>query len=712
MVAGLSLKTGATFMTLLIPWATTEMLKTVVPTGKIVLVILWGGMMLIMAGMDLTGNIIANRMASLVARNTTERIRLQLFAKISYLSLADQEKLTGESLISRATSDTYNVHHFLGMMQRFGVRQPIILVVSVIITFFMDVQLALVVMIIVPIMGVTVFLFMKYGRPLYKKVQEALDHFVLVVREDVNGIRVIKALSKGDTERKRFHKINEDVVKKNQKANLVMGGMHPLVRFLLNAALVLIVWFGAKRVNSGLAASETLLAFMTYITMILNAVINLTRFVLQYTQASVSGNRIAEILNTENSLKQEPETDDEKTIEERKEKGMILFDHVSFAYDKHLSTLEDISFSVKKGDMLGIIGATGSGKSAVVNLMMRFYDTGSGGVYIDGRNVRNYDNQELKGKFGAVFQNDLIFRDTIRENIRFGRDISDEEIMRAARAAQAEFVFERGLDEKLTIRGSNLSGGQKQRIYIARALAGRPEILVLDDASSALDYATDASLREAIRREYPDTTLVVVAQRISSIMNANDILVLDEGKLIGQGTHRELMKTCSVYREISESQMGEGNDNGLTEEVKAEFVRMSHDHPAFRDTETYEDVLKRVEENQKAFAKRGMYRECIATVKDQLEKENQELGSGGKKRVFVRLLKYLFRHPFLIISALVLTIASNVLVLVVPKLSGFAIDAFGTGAGNVNFPLVTEYCVQMVAAIAISSVIAYLTTVV
>ena len=435
MALGISLKTVATFIELLIPWGMSYMFQNIVPTNNVGLIFAWGGVLFAIAGITVLCNVIANRNACLVSRHATERIRLQLFAKMNYLSEEAQSEITGESLISRATSDTYNVHRFLGMVQRMGVRQPMVLLGSLVITFFMDPKLTLVLLIMIPVMAVTIVLFMKYGQPLFKKVQEAQDTFVRIVREDVNGIRVIKALSKGDTEKKRFNDVNNEVVRKNQFANNVMGGMHPLVRILLNIGMILVVYVGAKLVLKGDSTAETVLAFMTYVQMILNALIFMSRFFLMYTEASVSANRISEVMSKENTLYTEPETESEETIENRAKESAIEFKNVSFGYGKNSDSVKNISFSVKRGETLGIIGATGSGKSTLVSLLMRYYDVRQGNVYVDGRDVRTYEDADLKCKFGAVFQNDIIFCESIRDNIKFGRDISDETILKAADAA-------------------------------------------------------------------------------------------------------------------------------------------------------------------------------------------------------------------------------------------------------------------------------------
>lgn len=728
MAVGFLIKVVATVAELLIPWAIARMIDYVVPTEKIWYIVLWGFVMLAFTGIALGCNVKANRMASFVARSTTERIRLELFSKISYISMAQQEEITSASLISRATSDTYNVHQFLGMMQRMGVRQPIMFIGALTITFFMDVKLTLVMLAVLPFMALFVYLFSHYGVPMFIRVHQALDDFVRIVREDITGIRVIKALSKTDAERKRFEKINMDVVTKDQRANTVMGGMHPVVNVILNIGMVLVIYVGAKRVDAGLAKPGTILAFMTYVSTILNAVLFVSRLFQMYSRASASGKRIAEVLNLPDDLVTEPLPEDEKEKEaflkeeeERKQEGRIIFDHVDFAYGKGENALKDIDFRLKKGETLGIIGATGSGKSTIVNLMMRYFDVNKGAVYIDGRNVKNYTDAELKAKFGVVFQNDIIFHESIRDNIRFGRDIDDREIEKAARAAQGEFIFDYGFDYELAIRGANISGGQKQRVFIARALAGNPEILILDDSSSALDYATDARLRAAIRESYSDTTMIVVAQRISSIMNADRIIVMDEGEMIGCGTHEELLENCEVYREIHDSQMGEGSSDGqdekeeetadqapvLSEEQKRVLVEEAKKHPVFRDVETYEDIIARVEENQRSFEKKNMYRECLDTVSKQLTKEKKATKNINKKHTLRRLFRYIWKQRFLMLAAVVVTILANVIGLITPKLSGSAIDALEGGAGTVNFETVIYYCKWMMITVVASCALSY-----
>ena len=528
-------------------------INDIVPQQDVKLILYWGGIMLLFSVLAFLGNVTANRMASKVARNATEQIRYDLFHKIMYLSSKQLEELTTPSLISRATSDTYNLHQMFGMMQRLGVRAPIMLLGGIMLSFALDVTLTLVMVALLPIMTIIVYTISKKGIPMYTNVQEANDRFVRQMREVITGIRVIKALSKVSFEKEKFDAINKEVVTKDQKAGLFMNALNPIMSLLLNLGLVLIIFVGAYRVNNGTLEAATIVAFMSYVTMVLNSILFISRLFVMYSKAYASGKRIANVL----------EYNEEQCIvpSDEKEMDFIVFDQVSFGYDNE-TTVENISFSLKKGETLGIIGATGSGKSTLIQLLMRFYDIKKGNIFVNGKNITSYPMNELRSMFGVVFQNDIIFKDSIYENISFGREIPKEQVIEAVKTAQSyEFIMERGLDFPLAIKGANLSGGQKQRLLITRALANNPSILILDDSSSALDYKTDARLRSEIRKHYKNTTTIMVAQRVSSIMNCNKIIVMDEGKMVGYGTHEELLKQCEIYREISHSQIGgEGNE--------------------------------------------------------------------------------------------------------------------------------------------------------
>lgn len=541
-------------MDLLLPWALAHMIDVVIPENRSGDIIKWGLFMVFCSVVAVVFNIVANRMAARVASDAIYTIRQDLFSKVMYLSNSQVDWFTRPSLISRLTSDTYNVHQMLSRMQRLGVRSPILLIGGLSITMMLDPALAGVLLCTLPLLAAVVIGVSKKSIPLFSLYQDSLDRFVRLVREDVAGIRVIKALSKEEFERQRYDKANRQVVEKERLATITTAVTNPAMNLFLNLGLVGVIFVGAYRVNAGLTQVGKILAFMTYFTIILNALLSISKMFVLISKGTASASRMEKVFSAEDSrtLKLlEKEWTDEKDCH-------IEFDHVSFSYNKKRNNLEDISFCLKRGETLGIIGATGAGKSTVANLLMRFYDVDQGAIRIDGKDIRSMDLKTLRQKFGAVFQNDVIFEDSIMENISMGRNLTKEQAQEAACYARAEeFIRDKGgLEEALEVRGANLSGGQKQRLLIARALASKPEILILDDSSSALDYKTDAALRKGLKERYSQTTCIIIAQRISSIMNADHILVLDEGRCIGYGTHEKLMADCEVYGEIGKSQMG------------------------------------------------------------------------------------------------------------------------------------------------------------
>ena len=552
MLGGFVFKFSGTVVELLIPMILSYIIDDVVPTGNITLVYWWGGAMLLCAVMALVNNIVANRMASAVAREATRSIRHDLFAKISYLSSRQIDDFSIPSLESRLTTDTYNVIQVIGMMQRLGVRAPILLVGGIFVTMAMEPVLTLVMIAIMPFIGIVVWLVTRKGVPMYTYLQKGIDIMVRTVRENISGIRVIKALSRTEQEKEHFSQVNREVVNRETRASITMGITNPMMNLFLNTGLTLVVVVGAFRVNSGVTKVGAIIAFLSYFTIILNAMLSITRLFVMYSRGSASASRICEVLYTREDLK----VTEAPAVSE---KAHVVFDDVSFSYQKKGDDISHISFTLQKGETLGIIGGTGSGKSTIAALLMRLYERDSGSIRISGRPVESIPPEELHTKFGVVFQNDVLFADTIASNIDFGRNLPEERIVQAAQCAQAmEFIdsLPDGFQHMLTPRGTNLSGGQKQRVLLARALAGYSEILILDDSSSALDYRTDASLRKALRENYSDVTTIVIAQRVSSILHADHILVLEDGKALGYGTHEELMETCPLYREISESQMG------------------------------------------------------------------------------------------------------------------------------------------------------------
>lgn len=576
MGVGFLIKFTGTIMDLCIPYILAYIIDTVIPQRNQGLVVLWGMMMIACSLLAVSFNIIANRMASKVASDATEVIRHDLFSRTMYLSNAQTDAFTKPSLISRMTTDTYNLHQMLGRIQRLGVRAPILLLGGICVTFTLDAAMACVLLATLPLLGfITVYVSRK-SIPMYAGLQEATDRFVRMVREDISGIRVIKALSRTGYEQEKFQDINKEVVERERKSGMVMAVINPSMNILLNLGLVGVIVVGAFRVNGGTSEVGKILAFTTYFTIILNAMMSISKMFTILSKSIASGNRIWQIISSPEDMEvletvygKEQETVIDNAVETGEQtccndETEIVFDRVSFSYVQGKEeNISNLSFSLKKGETLGIIGEIGSGKSTIINLLMRLYDADEGNIYIAGRNVKNYRPEELKGKFGVVFQNDTIFEETIAENITLGRELSEEEISEALLYARArEFVETRkGKEaEALNIKGANLSGGQKQRVLIARALAAKPEILILDDSSSALDYRTDAALRKGIKEHFTETTLVIVAQRVSSIHSADHILVLEDGKAIGYGKHEELMQQCEVYRQIAQSQMGEAAD--------------------------------------------------------------------------------------------------------------------------------------------------------
>ena len=550
---GILIKMTATIAELIIPFLLSYILENVISDNEFGKILIYGALMAMCAVIACIGNVIANRMAAKTTMIFSTRMRRDLFSKTLCLSARNTDSFTIPSLEARITSDTYNVQNFTGMMQRMGIRAPILLIGGTAITMFMDRRLALVMLATAPLIFAVVYSISRLGVPLYSGVQKSVDGMVRVVREDAQGIRVIKALSKVDYENARFDDANKTLKRNETKAGIIMGVVNPIMTMLMNMGIVAVIAVSAYFVSKGLSSVTTVLAFMQYFTLISMAMMSLSRMFVMYTKCAASADRIASVMESTNELgfKEDDGCGDDSYH--------ISFENVSFSYLGKCNNLKNVSFRLKKGETLGIIGVTGSGKSTLLRLLMRFYDANSGIIRINGKDVRSYTKDELTSMFGVVFQNDFIYADTIEENIRFGRDISLEEIEEAAKIAQAhDFIssFSNGYSHTVSTGGTNLSGGQRQRVLISRAIAGSPEILILDDSSSALDYKTDANLRRALGEALPDTTVITVAQRVSSVKGCDLILVIEDGEIIGYGKHDQLMESCKEYKEISDSQMG------------------------------------------------------------------------------------------------------------------------------------------------------------
>lgn len=560
----MGIKLAGTMTELLLPYILEYMIDDVVPAGSLPRVVLWGLLMFAAAVVCRQLNVLANRRTVDNAHRISYDVRQDLFVKTANLPGSAFDELGLPSLISRMTSDSYNVQSAVQQLQSMCVRAPMLLLGGMVMTLAMDLPLAMILVVMLPVLLAVVFFVCAKGIPMYNTVQKRLDSVVRIMRENITGIRVVKALSKADYEKRRFAAANREMTNCDIKASTVMAIPGPLMQLCLNVGLTLVVVAGAWRVNEGLTRPGVILAFLTYFNMITMGVMGLSRIFMTLSKASASAGRIAEVLAA---------PDEQRVLRpgealQPSGAGFLRFENVDFSYGKtgagfaggeREKALDHISFSLNRGESLGIIGPTGCGKTTIINLLMRFYDADAGGVFVDGRDVRSYDKDELHRKFGVAFQNDMVFQDTLGENIRFGRDLDEAALRRAAKDAMAaEYIdsLEDGLDHPAAIKGANLSGGQKQRLLVARALAGNPEILVLDDSSSALDYKTDAAMRRAIARSHGDSTVILIAQRVSSVMGMDHILVMDNGRCLGYGSHGELLENCPPYREIYETQMG------------------------------------------------------------------------------------------------------------------------------------------------------------
>ena len=548
-----------TFLELLIPYVLEYIIDVVAPTKSLKMVLVWGGVMIVLAILCRLFNKTANQRAVTSASKNIYRLRQDLFEKTIYLSSDVIDKITLPSLISRLTSDSYNILSFMQSSQTLGVRAPILLLGGFIVTFSMDRGMAMILAVMAPLIIAIVVFISRKGIPLYTTVQKKLDEVVRIMRENISGIRVIKALGKEKRESHHFEMADKDMEKSEIKAGFTMALPTSIVKVFMNIGLVLVVIIGAVRVSEGTMKPGVILAFLSYFQMIMMGVLTLNRFFLMMSKANASSMRIKDTMDSISSLS----ITEEESGNEKAKEGYIVFDDVSFSYNGSSNAVSHISFSLERGKTLGIIGGTGSGKSTIINLMMRFYDPQKGNIFVDGKNIKSYELPSLRRHFGVVFQNDFIFHDTISSNIKMGRNISDEDMKKAAENAMAaEFIerYEEGYEHYSAIHGAAFSGGQKQRLLISRALSGDSPVIVLDDSSSALDYRTDSMVRKNILSNHKSSSLVIVAERVSAVMNADEILVLHNGEIIGRGRHEHLMESCDEYRDIYQTQMGEARE--------------------------------------------------------------------------------------------------------------------------------------------------------
>ncbi len=549
------MKIIGTALDLVIPFLLSYILDKVIPNisnGDLSKVIIYGTAMILCSIVAFVFSFKANQLVSYVGSNCAKELRNDLFIRIQKLSLRQIDDISLPSLISRVSSDTYNENQLYIMILRIGLRAPVLFFGGIIVSLIMNFRLTLILLACIPLIITVIIVVGKFGIPLFSTIQKSLDDLVRTLREDISGIRVIKSLSKENYEKERFAKVNKKVIDYELKSSKIMNTLNPMVTLIMNASLSLIVLFGALLFNQNAeyATSGQIIAFLSYFNIILNSMVAMSRVFIVYSKASASAERINYIIDLPLDL----------TINSEQEVSpfYIEFKDVSFSYNGKEKNLSDINFTLNKNESLGIIGGTGSGKSTLLNLLMRFYDTDQGTIFVNHLNIKSFNKDELSLLFGSVFQNDILFNMSIKENVDFYRNLNEQDILKAIDSAQANFVYslEKGIDTILEAKGNNLSGGQKQRLLIARSLAGNPQILIMDDSSSALDYKTDANLRSAIKKEYPNSTMIVVSQRISSIMNCDKILVIDQGKIVNQGSHQELLEKSKIYQDIYSSQMG------------------------------------------------------------------------------------------------------------------------------------------------------------
>jgi len=484
------------------------------------------------------------------------KLRHGLFAHVQSLSFTEIDTIGTSTMITRMTSDINQVQSGVNMVLRLFLRSPVIVIGAMIMAFTIDIKAAFIFVVTIPLLSIVVFGIMKISIPLYTKVQENLDKVLGITRENLTGVRVIRAFHKEESEIEQFEEHNESLTKTSMLVGRITALMNPITYVIINGSIVALIWTGAIRVETGIITQGALTALVNYMSQILVELIKLANLIVTITKSIACGNRIQSVFEITSSM-----TDNNgiKSTENKNNEVIISFNHVSLTYENAGDeSLTDINFNVKRGQTIGIIGGTGSGKSSLINLIPRFYDATKGQIIVDGVNVKDYSLEQLRSKIGVVMQKAVLFKGTIRENLSWGKkDASDEEIIDALTISQSKEIIDskdEGLDFLVAQGGKNLSGGQKQRLTIARALVRKPEILILDDSASALDYATDAKLRKSIREMKKSPTVFIVSQRASSIIYADQIIVLDDGHIAGIGTHENLLKTCEVYKEIYYSQ--------------------------------------------------------------------------------------------------------------------------------------------------------------
>ena len=558
-IAGPFFKLLEAILELLLPTVVALIVNNGIGRGDKTYVLQMGALMIGMAILGYGCSLVCQHYAARASQGFGTDLRNALFKHISSLSYTELDRFGTPSLINRLTSDVNQLQLAVAMLIRLVIRAPFICIGAIILAMILDLKLSLILLVAAPIIGVILYFIISRTAPLYRRYQGKLDRMGSVLSENLTGVRVIRAFAKGRAEQKRFKETSEDLTGTAIHVGRIAALLNPATSLVVNGAIILILWAGGLHIDSGSLSQGEIIAFINYVTQILLALIVVSNLVIIFTKAASSGARVSEVLATEPSIAN-GKIGSAAAVSGSNAMPAIAFKSVFFGYSATGElALDDISLSIAKGETIGIIGGTGSGKSTLVNLIPRFYDTVKGSIRVNGIDVKDYRLEELRRLIGVVPQKAMLFTGTVAENIRWGNPgATSEEVAEAAQTAQAaEFIAKlpEGYDTVLVRGGLNLSGGQKQRLTIARALASKPEILILDDSASALDYATDAALRKGLRETAGDKTLLIVSQRVSSVRHADRILVLDDGKIAGLGTHEELLETCQVYQEVCQSQL-------------------------------------------------------------------------------------------------------------------------------------------------------------
>ncbi|WP_111928149.1 ABC transporter ATP-binding protein [Clostridium tertium] len=542
---------------LFIPIVMAKIIDVGVRNSDITYIFKMGGILILLGVSGLGFALICQYYASIASQGVGTSIRSALFKHINTLSHTEIDKIGTPTLITRLTNDVNQIQTGVAMIIRLGSRAPFIIIGSTIMAIALDLKLSIIFIVTTPLIALVIYFVMSKSLPLYKIIQNKLDNISLITRENLEGTRVIKAFSKEESEKLRFKDASNDLSGTSINVGKISALLNPITYIIMNLSIVAILWFGGIRVNSGSLTQGEVIAFVNYITQILLALIVFAQLIVTLTKASTSATRVSEILEIKSTI---VEKDNIKTHSSKSETEFIEFKNVFFSYaDSNEYSLSNISLTINKNETIGIIGGTGSGKSTLVNLIPRFYDATKGQVLINGTDVKDYTLNRLRSMIGVVPQKAVLFKETLMENLKWRKkDATIDEIETALEISQSSsFVqaFPKKYDTNILQGGKNLSGGQKQRLTIARALVSNPEILILDDSSSALDFATDASLRKALKEKVKNTTVIMVSQRASSIKNADKIIVLDNGEIVGIGKHDYLINNCEVYKEICSSQL-------------------------------------------------------------------------------------------------------------------------------------------------------------